>query len=393
MSDLLLRNVLPWGADDATDVLVSDGRIAAVGTGLETDAPSEDLAGTVVIPGLVDLHAHLDKTMWGGPWLPRTAGPGLEAAIEYGMQRRAEAGIPSTEYIGALMGRMIASGTTHVRTHVDVDPGVGLDGLAAVREAAAQFAGRIEVETVAFPQAGLLRRPGTFELLDEALAEGADHIGGIDPGGYDGDAEAHLDAVFGLAEKHGKGVDIHLHDDGELGVREFELILERTKALAFQGRVTVSHAFALADPKVPSATRKGLIEQLADLHVSLAGASTRRPLPLRELASAGVLAGLGNDGVRDLWSPYGTGDLLAHTEQIARGSGFSRDEDIELAARAATYGGAAILGLERYGLDVGDSADLVAVEGRNVCEAMLVSRPRRLVLKDGTAVARDGELA
>ncbi|THV41641.1 amidohydrolase [Glycomyces buryatensis] len=414
MTDLVLRNANLWGHGPA-DLRLSGGRIAEIGPaasaeggadgggngpesganagGIGADgADTEDLGGAVVIPGLVDAHAHLDKTLWGGPWVPRTAGPGLDGAIAYGMERREELGIPSTDYITALLEHMVASGTTHARSHVDVDPGVGLDGVIAVREAVARLGGRIEVEIVAFPQAGLLTRPGTAELLDAALADGVKLIGGIDPGGYDRDPVRHLDTVFDLAVRHGAGVDIHLHDAGNLGVFEFELIIERTKALGMQGKVTVSHAFALSDPDVPAATRAHLIGELAEQRISLAGSSEKQPLPLRAAAAAGIPAGLGNDGVRDLWSPYGTGDLLAHTADVARGSGFSADPDIEIALRAATFGGAEVIGIEGYGLSVGDRADLVAVDARVPAEALLMHPARRLVVKSGRVVARNGQL-
>ena len=114
---------------------------------------------------------------------------------------------------------------------------------------------------VAFPQSGMLIAPGTADLLDAAVKAGAALVGGIDPAGLDGDAVAHLDAVFGIADRRGCGVDIHLHDRGTLGRWQVGLIIERTRTLGLQGTVTVSHAFCLCDgdPAV-----EPLLEQLAD---------------------------------------------------------------------------------------------------------------------------------
>ncbi|THV32141.1 amidohydrolase [Glycomyces paridis] len=391
MTDLLLRDARLWGSEGRTDLLVRDGRIAEVADALDAEgAAVEDLAGAVLIPGLVDAHAHVDKTLWGGPWVPRTAGPGLAAAIAYGAERRAEFGVPNPDFITALLTNMVVSGTTHARSHVDVDPGIGIGAVHAVREAVERLAGRIDVELVAFPQTGILTSPGTAELMDAALAAGVKSVGGIDPAGFDGDAEAHLDLVFALAEKHGAEIDIHLHDGGDLGVREFDLIIERTRALGYTGKVVISHAFALCD--ADEATRARLIADLAELRIGLTSVAPRQILPLRELDAAGVVMGIGNDGVRDLWSPYGTGDLLQRTQWFARNAGFSKDADIELALEAATYGGAKLLGLDGYGLAVGDRADLVAVAGRNPSEAVLEHHERSLVVKDGRIVARDGAL-
>ncbi|WP_030155467.1 amidohydrolase [Glycomyces sp. NRRL B-16210] len=396
MTDLLLRDARLWGREGRTDLRIAEGRISAVGPSAAGEALAdegahvEDLDGAVLIPGLVDAHAHVDKTLWGGPWVPRTAGPGLAAAIAYGRDRRAEFGVPNPDFITALLTNMVVSGTTHARSHVDIDPGIGIGAVEAVREGVERLAGRIDVELVAFPQTGILASPGTADLMDEALRAGVKTVGGIDPGGFDGDAEAHLDLVFALAEKHGAEIDIHLHDGGDLGVREFDLIIERTRALGYAGKVVISHAFALCD--AGEAVRARLIADLAELRIGLTSVAPRQILPLRELDEAGVTMGLGNDGVRDLWSPYGTGDLLQRTQWFARNAGFSRDADIELALEAATFGGARLLKLDGYGLAVGDAADLVAVAGRNPSEAVLEHPERRLVVKNGRIVAREGAL-
>jgi cytosine/adenosine deaminase-related metal-dependent hydrolase len=101
------------------------------------------------------------------------------------------------------------------------------------------------MQLVAFPQSGMLVRPGTVELLEEALKMGADCIGGPDPSVVDRDPVRHLDAIFGLADRYGVEVDIHLHEPGALGAFAVELIVERTRALSLQGRVTISHVFCL----------------------------------------------------------------------------------------------------------------------------------------------------
>ncbi|MFC4336103.1 amidohydrolase [Salininema proteolyticum] len=395
MADLRLRNARLWGTEGLSDVTIEDGRIADVDTAsgeAETAGPDTvDLEGALVIPGLVDAHAHVDKTLFGGPWVPRTAGPGLAAAIEYGATERVKYGVPNPDYITALLTNMAVHGTTRTRSHVDIDPGLGIDAVHAVREAVERLEGRVDMQMVAFPQTGLLVSPGTEELMNEALAAGVEYVGGIDPGGFDGDAVKHLDVVFEMAERHGAGVDIHVHDGDNLGVHEFDLIIERTRALSMQGRVTISHAFALYD--AAGAVRERLIEQLAENRISVTSVAPKKVLPLKELDSAGVRTGIGNDGVRDLWSPYGTGEMLERTLWFARNSGFSRDEDIELALDAATFGGAEITGAEDYGLSAGSKADLVAVPARNAAEAVMTHPTPTVVVKGGKVTARNGVLA
>ena len=259
MTTLLLTGVRPLGGP-ARDLLVTDGRITRVGERLTAPegATMVDGRGHLVVPGLVDAHAHLDKTLWGLPWRPHSAGDGLAALIDNEHRGRAELrrqGVTVAQRAGALLGAYVAAGTSHIRSHVDVDTAAGLDSLHGVMEARDAFADRVQVELVAFPQSGLLVRPGTAELLEAAVRAGADLVGGLDPAGFDRRPVEHLDAVFAIAGRHGCGLDIHLHEGGELGAFTIDLIIERTRALGLAGMVTISHAFALAEVPEPRLAR------------------------------------------------------------------------------------------------------------------------------------------
>jgi len=405
MDDLVLRGAADVWGHGPGDVVVRGGEVVAIGPGAATgvadprDGPAGervevvDCTGRVVLPALVEGHAHLDKTLLGGPWVPHSAGDALADRIGNERRRRGPLGLPDVDHVTTLLERMVVAGTGHVRSHTDVDPEVGLRGVEAVAEAAERLAGRVAVHQVAFPQHGLLSNPGTAELLDAALAAGVEAVGGLDPAGGDRDPVGHLDVVFGLAERHGAGVDIHLHDGGSLGIWELELIAERTRATGLGERVTVSHAYALgqADP----VTQGRLAELLAAAGVTiLTAAAYDFPVPpLKALRAAGVNVATGHDGIRDLWGPYGTGDMLDRAMHVAYRSTFRRDEDIELALHAATYGGARALGLEGYGLVAGAPADLVVVEAGSAAEAVVTHPVRDLVVKAGRVVARAGALA
>jgi cytosine deaminase len=198
--------------------------------------------------------------------------------------------------------------------------------------------------------------------------------------------------VFALAERHGAGIDIHLHDGGSLGTWQLELIIERTRATGLGGRVAVSHAYGLA--QADQATQDRLGRQLADARVSLITAATYNfPVPpIARLRAAGVTIACGHDGIRDLWSPFGSGDMLERAMHLAYRSTFRRDEEIEMALEAATYGGARALGLQAYGLEPGARADIVAVDASTPAEAVVTHPVRDLVIKAGRVVARQGAL-
>jgi cytosine deaminase len=390
--DLLIRNVRPGGGE-TVDVLVRDGRIAAIGAGAAAaEAEVLDAGGRLMIPGLVEAHTHLDKTFWGMGWQRHTAGANLMDKIEGERRNRREMDIDADRQSGRLVAQIIRKGTTHVRSHVDVDTEIGLAGIEGVMAMRERLKDVIDVEIVAFPQSGLLIRPGTLELLDRAMALGSEVVGGLDPCAIDRDPKGHLDAIFALAQKYGRPIDIHLHEPGEMGAFSMALILERTRALGMQGKVAISHAFCLGMPDVAHARR--LIDELARERVALVTtAPASSPAPsVRDCVDAGLLICGGSDGIRDSWNPYGLGDMLERATLIGLRNNFRRDEEIELALDVCTFAGARMMGIADYGLTVGCAADLVILPGETVVQAVVERPTDRTVLKRGRVVTRNGKL-
>ena len=387
---LLIRNGRPMGGP-VCDVLIRDGRITEMAPNIVApDAVAEDVAGALVLPGLVEAHAHLDKSLWGMGWRPNDAGPRLIDKVDNERMLKRAINIDPARQSARQVVLSVGHGTTHIRSHVDVDTEIGLwgiEGVAATREA---YADIVDIEIVAFPQSGLLRRPGTLALMDQAMREGATVVGGIDPCSMDRDPKGHLDAVFGLAEKYGRPIDIHLHEPGEMGAFSFDLIFERTRALGMQGQVVVSHAFCLGSPDRDLVDP--MIAQLIELDIGImsTGPAARPAPPLKRLLESGIRMCSGSDGIRDTWGPYGNADMLERVMFLGLRNGLRRDDEVELAFGVCTTGGASVMRLEGYGLKVGARADLIAVPGETITHAA-VSRPlRSLVVKHGKVVAREG---
>ena len=250
----------------------------------------------------------------------------------------------------------------------------------------------VDIQVVAFPQSGILRDPGTAELLDAALRQGADLVGGLDPAGLDSDIAGHLDVVFGLAERHGVGVDIHLHDPGPLGAFELRDIARRTTAAGLQGRVAVSHAYALGALGDSDLARTADELAAAGVAIMTNAPGTGTMPPVLRLKAGGVTVFAGSDNIRDAWWPYGDGDMLDRAGMIGYQQGFYRDEEIVHAFAMTTTIGAAVLGLPDYGLAVGTRADLVLIPSGSVPEAVVERRRDRIVIKRGRVVAKDGAL-
>lgn len=390
---MLLRNLR---APDETfiDLLVEDGAIAAIGDvgTLVGDGEELDCGGRLLYPGFVDAHAHIDKSLLGLGWYRNEVGPTIEEMIDNERRLRVERKIDSHRQSTTVAKQMIAAGTTHVRTFVDIDTDIGLTGLDGVLRTRADLADAISIQICAFPQSGMLVRPGTVELLEEALRMGAEVIGGLDPSAIDRDPKGHLDTIFALAETYDRDIDIHLHEPGELGAFDLVEIAERAKRLGFQGRVTISHAFCLGT--VDEASFGRLVELLLENDIAIMShgpSGPRVPPPVKQLREAGVRMCTGNDGIRDAWGPLNMPDMLLRTFLVAYRNGFRRDDDLQLTLDISTYGGANVIGAMGYGLEVGDTADLVIVDGENHLEPIFERPPRWLVMKQGKIVAREGE--
>ncbi len=388
--NLHVTNIRPMGGP-ATSLTIRDGRIALYGEDAPPAMTVIDGGGAVLVPGLVEAHTHLDKTLLGMPWYHNDVGPRLIDKIDNERAQKRLLGIDPARQSARQAVLSVALGSTHIRSHVDVDTEIGLKAVEGVLETRERYRDAVDIEVVAFPQSGMLIRPGTVELMEEALRLGAQVVGGLDPSAIDRDPKGHLDVIFGLAERYGRPVDIHLHEPAELGAFSMELIIERTKALGMQGRVTISHAFCLGMTDQDYVA--SLIEALAEARVHiLTTAPASRPVPpVKRLVEAGVVVGAGSDGVRDTWGPYGNADMLERAVFVGLRNNFRRDDEVALALDVCTHGGARMMALEGYGLEPGCKADLVLLDGEALAEAVVSRRKRRLVLKAGRVVAQDGE--
>ena len=388
--DLLLKNVRPRGGD-AADILIRAGRIEQIAPAIDApDLPVEDGAGAIAIPGLVEAHTHLDKTVMGMGWYRNAVGTDLRAMIDNERAERTRLSLDPHRQSMRHALALVGAGCTHMRSHVDIDTDHGLTILEGVLSTREKLAGQVEIEIVAFPQSGLLCRPGTLDLLDAALDSGADLVGGLDPAGIDRDPKGHIDAIFELAEKKGRGIDIHLHEPGELGAFSLEMIIERTAALGLQGKVAVSHAFCLGMNDWHRT--EALIARLADLDIAIltTGAPSREVPQVTRLQDAGVRMGAGCDGVRDTWSPLNRPDMLDRARIIAMRNNLRSDADLARVMDLVTVGGAAVIGLPGHGLAPGSSADIALVAGETLAEAVVSDAPRPLVIKAGRVTARAG---
>ena len=379
------------------DLTVAGGRFSAVAPAARKAMPPSgaiDLAGQLVLPAFVEGHIHLDTSFHGDAWrphIPCTNGFDVRERVAFQM-RNLERAAPMEERAKNQLELCVGNGSLAMRSHVMVDAAVGLKHIETILGVREKYRDLIDIQLVAFPQSGILSSPGTAELLDEALKLGCDLIGGLDPASFDRDVKGHLDVVFGLAEKHGAGVDIHLHDRGTLGLFEIEEIVARTTASGMQGKVVVSHAYGLGDVSADALAGAG--ERIAAAGVAImTNAPGDHPFPpVAALRKAGVTVFAGSDNIRDSWWPYGDGDMLNRANMIGYRSGFYEDWELEAAYDVVSHAGAKALGLEGYGIAVGAKADFVALKAEHVPEAVVAVPKDRAVYRAGREVARDGRM-
>lgn len=400
---MLITNVRPWG-QSPVDIHIADGSITGISPHdpVLTGSGEVDGRGRLGLPAFSDVHVHLDSTRIGLPFREHTGAPGVWGMMLNDRNNWRKPEVPLSTTVALTLERMIVHGTTRVRSYAQIDVDCKLEKFEAVLAAKEKFASSAEVQIMAFPQAGLLIEPGTAHYLEEALKLGATVMGGIDPCQLDRDPAKHLDIVFGLAEKYQVDVDIHLHEPGHLAQFSAELIMERTRALGMEGRVTLSHAYELGN--ISDAATSRLMESMSALDISwatVAPAVSGKQFNLAAMTQAGIRVGLGEDGQRDYWSPYGNCDLLSRTWQLAFTHGLRQDELIEHAAAIATWGGATIMDrslsrlastADRPGFRVGDRADLVLLAGETVTSAVMDLGNDRTVIHDGRVVAEGLQL-
>ncbi|WP_406065109.1 amidohydrolase [Streptomyces sp. NBC_01077] len=387
---VVFRDVRPFGRAKAMDLVVVDGRVS------DRPAPRGakvvDGGGRIALPSLVDAHIHPDKTTWGGSWVSRRPASGIADYVAQDVELFHSQRRPVVERAYGLMSHAVSRGTRGMRAHADVAPAYGLAGVEGVAAAREKLRHALDVQIVAFPQHGVIRTPGTAALLEKAAREGLiDMIGGIDPIGFDNALDEQLDVVFGIADRHGVGVDIHLHDRGEKGMKAMRGIVDRTRALSLAGKVTVSHVFCL--PELTDRELGSMATDLGDQDIALTtvAPSDSLVLPIARLREHGVRVGLGSDGVRDSWSPFGNADMMHRAHILGWVTDVRLDEELTDCYSVAAHGGADVMGLAHADFTAGAPADFVLVRGECLPQ-VVVDMPRRdMVVHGGVVVARDGE--
>ncbi|WP_409342342.1 amidohydrolase [Paenibacillus sp. MBLB4367] len=371
-------------------LLVENGvisRIAPAAEAPESGIEQLDAKGLLLLPPFKEMHIHIDKTYYSGPWKAvRPATKGIFTRIEEEKELLPKLLPTAADRAARMLELLLSHGSTHVRTHCNVDRAIGLKHVEMLQEVFASFEGRLTHEIVAFPQHGLLLSDAA-PLIREALRQGAGLVGGVDPANVDGNVEKSLHTMMELAVEADADIDLHLHDGGSLGIFTIKRLAALTEEAGWQGRVTISHAFALGDASSPQAE---LAERLASLGIGITTSVPMGPVipPVPLLRDKGVSVSLGTDSINDHWSPFGNGDNLEKAGRLAERFGWSGERQLA-GALAHITGGVTPLDAagSRVWPAVGADASGVLVEAGCSAEAVARRAKRRAVLHRGSVVS------
>ncbi len=389
--DLILQGGVVLG-HGAVDLGLRGGHIAAIGAGL-SGGPVKALDGALVTPGLIETHIHLDKSCLSVP-----GADGLADAIA--KVSALKAGM-SVEDIMArarrTLERCILQGTTRMRTHVEVDPSIGLRGIEAVKRLREEYAWAIDIEICVFPQEGLFNRPGTEALLIEALEGGAEVLGGCSYA--DSDPGAHLRKVFELAVRFDVDLDLHLDFDLDPMGAELPDVCALTVEHGMQGRVSVGHVTKLsALPEQELAAMAEMMREAGvaavilpatDLFLTGRGIDHNVPrgvAPAHRLAAQGVCCCLSTNNVLNPFTPFGDGSLMRIANLFANVAQVGDLAGLEGCFGMISAQSARVMRLPAYGLEVGGVADMVVFDAGSAASAVAEIAVPLLGIKRGRVV-------
>ncbi|GAB1530260.1 MULTISPECIES: amidohydrolase family protein [Brevibacillus] len=374
---------------EVAHLLIEDGRIAQIVSGAapQTELPTKDASGLLALPSFRDMHIHIDKTYYGGPWKAVTPVKSILGRLEEESQLMPKLLPTAQERAEKMLELLLSAGSTHIRSHCNIDPYIGLKNLEATMAALETFSGRLQCEVVAFPQQGLLRS-NQVENIRQALKMGATYVGGVDPATVDQNIEKSLATIFELAVEANAPIDVHLHDPDHLGVFTFKRLAKMTEEAGWQGRVTISHANSLADISLEEAGE--VAEMLTGLGISITSTVpvNRGTIPIPLLHEKGVSVSLGDDSITDHWSPFGQGDSLEKAGRLAERFRMQDERSLSQALGFIT-GGKTPLDKEgnRLWPNVGNEADIVFVHASSAAEAVARRAKRQAVMFRGNVVS------
>ncbi|MDL0439277.1 cytosine deaminase [Stutzerimonas frequens] len=384
---------------------LNGARIAAISA---QQAPAEasegdiDAASNLVVPPFIEPHIHLDATLTAGEPAWNMSGTLFEGIERWGERKALVTHEDTKARAKKTIDMLVDHGIQHVRTHVDVtDP--TLSALKSMLEVREETRHLIDLQIVAFPQEGIESFKGGRELMTEAIAMGADVVGGIPH--FENTRDQGVSSIkflMDLAERTGCLVDVHCDETDDPQSRFLEVLAEEARVREMGERVTASHTTAMGSYDNAYCSKLFRLLKLSQINfvscptesIHLQGRfdtyPKRRGLTrVAEIDRAGMNVCFGQDSIVDPWYPLGNGNILRILEaglHICHMLGY---EDLQRGLDLITDNSARTLNLgERYGLEVGRPASLLVLSAPDDYEMLRTQGHALLSVRNGEVLMR-----
>lgn len=395
--DLVLRDVrLAESRSDqpTTDIGVKDGRIAAIAPGLGSAREDVKGGGRLVCSGFVDTHIHLDKSCILGRCECATQRHPHRAMERVSAVKHTFTVEDVVERASSTIEKCIGHGTARMRTHVEVDPKVGLRGFEGVKALIDKYKWAIDLEICVMPQEGLTNNPGTDELMVAALRNGATVVGAAP--NYDTDRAAQIRRVFEMAREFDVDIDMHLDSGASAEELDTLLVCDLTEKHKWGGRVAVGHVGKLST--MPQKDLDKVAKRMADAGVAatvltatdlfLGGRHTDHNVPrnvvdLNRLTELGVTCSIGSNNILNPFTPFGDGQLLRQANMHAIVTQRGNDDEVKAVWDMTTSAAARLMRKDDYGFAIGNPADLVMLDATDAVTALRTVAPVLAAFKRG----------
>lgn len=399
--DLVIKNV--WVEKPElrrVDIGITRGLITSIQDEIRVKGNQEiNGTGSLASPAFIDAHTHLDKAFLKPEEnisgrldeAIRIMKDNKQAILTEDFEERVEKGLRWS----------LKNGTMTVRTHVDVTPSTGTESIARMIRIKERWRNLIDIQIVAFPQDGLIHQPGVVQYLKDSLRLGADLIGGI-PAIEETETQQkkHIKTIFEIAKEFNVGIDMHIDESDRISDRTLEMLADATLDAGWQGRVYAAHCCALAAYDDTYANHVMEKVKEADIHI-ISNASVnlvmqgrddfqpkRRGITrVKELIEKEINVTCGNDNLRDVFYPFGQADMLEAAFVMALAAQMTGREEIETVLNMPRQAAAKALGLDGYGVQIGNPANIVILDAINPVDILSSRSPERLVMRQGNIVS------
>ncbi len=399
MLDILIKNAKLRTETRLKDIAIKDGVIVDIGKNLDLQAERIiDAQGNLVTESFVNPHLHLCKVYtlmkiteealksYHGENMGR-AMTAIELAAKVKEQYDESWIIPN---VRKALELAVKYGTLHIRAFADVDSKAKLIGIKSLLKLKEEFKDRLYIEIVAFPQDGVVREEGAYELVEEAIKLGADVVGGIPWIEYtEEDEKEHIDKMFEIAKKYNKPVSMLVDDAGDPGLRTLEFLAVKTIKEKWQGRVLAHHARAMAMYPEPYLTKIIALLKKAKMGIITDPHTGPLHVRIRELLEGGVLVALGQDDISDAYYPYGRNNMLEVAFLASHILWMTTMDDIKKLYDMITIDAAKAMGLKNFSLNKGNEANIVILKEKDELEALRNHEEPAYVIFKGKVVSEN----